>query len=70
MSKQEDALYHCRICNVILGTHSRGYCRDKDRCGCYCVEDDGTFPLISGDPDEYPRFISLERAIEAGALKP
>ena len=61
------AMKHCAVCNVILGTHSIGYCRDLENCCCYCHKDDGTFPLI-GNPNEYPHFISLERAIAAGVM--
>lgn len=51
-------LYHCRLCNIIVGTHARGFCLEKDRCDCYCINDNRTFPgTLHADDSEYPHVI-------------
>ena len=57
MMTAEYSLYHCRLCNIIVGTHARGYCLEKARCDCYCANDDRTFPALHANASGYPHVI-------------
>ena len=52
-----ETIRHCLLCNFIVGTHSLNLCLHPDWCGCYCQEDDGTFPGLTTATNEYPHMI-------------
>jgi len=53
---------HCAVCNLIVGTHSLNFCTAPEWCGCWCIEDDGTFPKELSQHGE-PRLM-VHKALE------
>jgi len=71
---------HCAVCNLIAGTHSLNLCIAPEWCGCWCGDDDGTFPeeldqhggvpqLIAHKAVEFIREQDAERAADKAVLE-